>query len=85
MYTRRNIFLMLTGGYLYMAVALAPPYLGLGSYTYNVKFQCCYIGAYDLHSYIHGCILLALFMAPVVVLVVFCYYKIIKKVSGPLK
>lgn len=74
--------MMLTGGYFYMAIALAPPFFGFGSFTYNVKFQCCYIGAYDLYAYIHGCILLSAFMAPVMVLVIFCYYKIITKVRN---
>lgn len=68
-----------------MGVALSPPYFGFGSYTYNVKFQCCYIGAYDLYAYIHGCVLILLFMAPVMVLIIFCYAKIINKVRRLLK
>lgn len=84
-YQKRNIVLIVIGGYIYIALALSPPLFGFGQFTYNVKFQCCYIAAYDLHSYIHGCFLIALIMGPVVVVIIFCYLKIIRKVRMALE
>jgi len=74
------VALILFLGYVYVGLALLPPVFGVSGYTFNVKYQTCYLTAYDLYSYIHGCLLLTLIMGPVFALIPVCYWKIFKKV-----